>query len=221
MVNLTIKRKLIAGATIVLPLIFYLISMATFLNADIHFYIHGNVEIEGNAIYAVDESAAFYGNVVYMSEYDAYGIRVPEGMNVVVNDKYYSYQMNVETKETELMEMSVWQIKKQESWKLPFSIVISMVGLVIIGAMMFRKSRISKKNRVLGIFISLGVGTFFLYLINLVVANLFYVFLIAFISWGVFMAEYYYWYFKDGEHNRKKTLSNTEKMLDGILKELR
>ena len=47
-----------------------------------------------------------------------------------------------------------------------------------------------KKRRRLGVFISLGVGTLVLYLINMVVDNLFMVFLIALVSWGVYCIEY-------------------------------
>lgn len=190
--------KVLTIITLVAPISIYLFLSATLFNIR----VDHKVEIEKNAevdvyinsdrvfIYKFDNKITFYGRTQYHPSVRYYGIFLFEGDTIQVNKEIFVVEANEERTELVLNEISKFALNQKEGVSLPIAFILSGLGVLIVSLVVGGKMQWFKKRRRLGVFISLGVGTLVLYLINMVVANLFMVFLIALVSWGVYCIEY-------------------------------
>lgn len=193
-----ILYKILTIVTIVAPVSIYLFLSATLFNIR----VDHKVEIEKNAevdivthsdrlfIYKYDNNITFYGTTKYDPTVRYYGIYLYQGETIQVNKDILVVEVNETQDGLILNEISKFALNKKESVSLPIAFVISGLGVLIVALVVGGKMKWFKKRKRLGVFISLGLGTLVLYLINMVVSNLFTVFLIALISWGVYCVEY-------------------------------
>lgn len=204
------------GATLILPFATYLLLMATILNIKYDHQVVGEVEIVENVIYSNDKETIFNGRVEWLDEFDTYGIVMEEDEIAKVGRKFYSYELN-DKKEYELVELNAWGVQKKESWKLPVSLIISAFGIVIVALVFVGKLKVRRKYLNVSILISLVAGWGFSYVIGLIAGGVANVFLVAAISWGLFMAELKVYEHLNKEEREQKAASELATKLDKLI----
>lgn len=181
--------KIISGLTLVLPLSVYLIIMATVFRISHHARIYANhnevtlVERMHSQYILVDESieefsarGQYYNGEVLISIAENEIFLFNDGYFTLINDKWADAD---EAKQ-----------KEDTSWKIPFTVFVSLGGIVIVGLVISGKMEFHKKFPRVATLISLILGTLILSGISAIVKNLADVFLIATLSWAVYMIEH-------------------------------
>lgn len=184
--------KVISFLTLILPLPVYLFIMATVfsIKAD---YVVKNVDFDAvNVVYydthsfiwVDDETAVIDGIVKFDSDVGAWGVEVFESDILKVGKKYYGLDKG------ELKDIEIKVFKQEKKTKIPFVIFVSIFGVLIVALVISKKMQWQKKYPRIAVMLSLLVGTIILYAIDMVVGGLLGVFLVATITWGVYLIEY-------------------------------
>lgn len=190
--------KILTAVTIVAPSLIYIFLSATLFNVKpTHKVELGKgadiilVEYPDRVFYySSSHDIKYYGNVEYNRERQIYGVYLFEGDLIQVNNELFVLEKNVDKQTLELNEISRFKIQTKDSVSLPIAFIISFIGVGIVSLVVGGKMNWFKKHKRLGVLISLALGTGVLYLINMVVGNLFNVFIIATVSWGIYYLEY-------------------------------
>ena len=103
-------------------------------------------------------------------------------------------------------------IEKEMNYKIPISVTISLLAMVIIALLVFRKMDFAKKHPRLSVLLSLGLGTGILVVLETIITSMTDVFLVATLTWLAYCVEYIIY--------NRKTLFNTTIDKDEILTKL-
>ena len=179
--------KIISTITLLVPLPIYLILSATLFNI-VPDYVIDNVTFEEvnvieyedyNFLY-VENTDAIYNGVV-VQDNGLYGFYMDEDDILKVENNYYN---------NNLEDIKKLEIQKETSYKLPLAFFISLMGVGIVALIISGKMQLYKKYPRVSTLIGLLTGTIILYVMNIIVSNIFNVFLIATVSWAVYCIEY-------------------------------
>ena len=179
--------KIITTITLLVPLPIYLILSATLFNI-VPDYTIDNVTIEEvnvieyedyNFLYVENTDAIYNGTVV--QDNGLYGFYMDEDDILQVENNYYN---------NDLTDIKKLEIQKETSYKLPLAFFISLMGVGIVALIISGKMQLYKKYPRISTLIGLLTGTIILYVMNIIVSNIFNVFLIATVSWAVYCLEY-------------------------------
>lgn len=208
-------HKLIYGITLGLPMIVYLLVSAIVFQVVPDYEIHvediEQVVVIGNFV-GVKENAKLKGTFTYNEEYELWGFTATEESVILINKQLYTYE------DTQLVEAKRKLIEKEQSWKIPLSVYISLGGGLIVALVIMGKMQIHKQYPRIATLIALGLGTAILGLINLLITNIFHVFLIATISWAIYLLEYS---IIQRNINREKTKSTSDELENALRDALR
>lgn len=211
--------KIISGLTLVLPLSVYLIVMATVFRISHHARIYA----DHNEVTVVEKIGSHYILVdEIVDEFSARGrfqdgqalISIAENEIFLFNDGYFTL-INGEWTNADNAA-----VKENTNWKIPFAVLVSIGGILIIGLIISGKMEFHKKFPRIATLIALGLGTLILAGINLIVANLLHVFLVATLSWAVYMIEHLIYKGITSEDKAKEVKSVLTSALDDALKGL-
>lgn len=192
--------KIFNVVVLIVPTSVYLFLSATILNINIAHEIYvakDNTTIEyvldredSWFIYDTQDKAAFEGMVEWNSNVRHYGVRVSNGQVVKIGKIYKGANINADTGELELLDIKKFGLVKKESTSLPIAAIISIIGFVLGGLIISGKMKWLKKRKRLGAWVSLGLMTGLLFVMNMIVSNLLNVFLIMFVSWSIYCIGY-------------------------------
>ena len=104
--------------------------------------------------------------------------------------KTTSYKVENNYYNNDLTDIKKLEIQKETSYKLPLAFFISLMGVGIVALIISGKMQLYKKYPRISTLIGLLTGTIILYVMNIIVSNIFNVFLIATVSWAVYCLEY-------------------------------
>lgn len=201
--------KIITGLTLIAPMAIYLFLSATLFNVNADITVKNatvsDLIINEDFIYTNNESVVYEGTITYYE--GEYGFFVDEDTIIKTDDGYFNH---------ELEDIKATQLKQETSYKLPIAFVISALGVGIVFMVVSNKMQWYKKVPRLSALIGLATGTLILYMMDIVVSNLLYVFLVATISWALYCVEYMV---KEGTLTDKESKKADSKLL-ATLREL-
>jgi hypothetical protein len=164
---------------------------------------------DGYFAYTDNEDVIFSGVVTRLD--GLYGFYVDEDTIIRLDDGYYIYEDN------ELVDIKATELQREQSYKIPMAFVISAIGVAIVVLVVMNKMQWYKKYPRLSALVALATGTLILWVIDVLVSNLLFVFLIATISWGAYCIEYLIDKGLIDEETGKKAESETIKALKEAL----
>lgn len=190
--------KILTIITIVVPTGIYLFLSATLFNIKpTHIITLGKdampmVEQYPDRLfyYSPTHDVKYSGNIEYNKEKRIYGIYLFDGEIIQVDKELFVIERNEETKAIEMNEISKFKLQTKEGVSLPIAFIITGGGVLLVSLIVGGKMSWFKKHKRLGVLLSMAFGTAVLYGINLIVSNLFNVFLIFTISWGIYCIEH-------------------------------
>lgn len=204
--------KLITIITLGAPLPIYLFLSATLFNINPDYEIR-NIEHSEVLTLTVDEYTLIYSNApdavyngVVVNHDGVYGFYMDEDDILKLDDGYFN---------RELENIKVTEIKKQLSYKLPLTFIISLFGVGIVAAIVSKKMEWYKKYPRTATLISLVTVTALLFVLNTFISNILNVFMIASASWAVYCIEY----MVNNNHISQTTATKTESDVISALKE--
>lgn len=208
--------KIITAITLILPTSLYLFLSATIFNIIPDYIVYDtpieDMVIVNDFIYTTDTTVSYDGVVVYNADLDTYGINVTSDDIIKIGHNYYSLQDNA------LTDIKKFEVQKQVSYKIPITVFISALGVGIVLMVVNRKMEWYKKYPRTSVLISLLVGTIVLYIMNMVVANILNVFLVATVSWAIYCIEYNV---KQGKLNSATAEKESNDLIDTLRKALK
>ena len=215
--------KLLKGGTLALPILIYIWLSATLFNVNpkhtmelpknnIHeTYVEDDFRM---FIYTSNASAKYNGVVEFNTRVMQYGIYVRDGDTIKINKDFYGVGVNEDTNKLELVEFSAFKIGRKETIGFPMATIITIIAILIVVLVVKTKMQWAKKYRKLATWIALAFGTGILFVMNMIVSNIFYVFLIALISWTAYCFESLIF---DG-FDADKELDKTKELLDSLIR---
>lgn len=209
--------KILSIATLVLPVSVFLILQATIFSIAPDYTIY-NAEIndlnvynlkDEYFIYSTTKTPNFSGYVSYNVELDSYGIVVNEKDIIKVGKTFINYKLE---------DIKKIETNNKKSWTVPLATFISIGALLIVLLVVKGKMGWAKKYPRVAVMISLTTGTTILFIINTIVVNILNVFLVATVSWGIYLLEYMFVNNKLTERERQKKSSDLTEALKEALK---
>lgn len=209
--------KVIVAFTLIAPMTLYMFLSATLFNIDEDIRVDNVTSEEliittiedGYFAYTDNEDVIFSGVVTRLD--GLYGFYVDEDTIIRLDDGYYIYEDN------ELVDIKATELQREQSYKIPMAFVISAIGVAIVVLVVMNKMQWYKKYPRLSALVALATGTLILWMIDVLVSNLLFVFLIATISWGAYCIEYLIDKGLIDEETGKKAESETIKALKEAL----
>ena len=214
------KLKIVKLLTLVIPLPVYLFLMATLFSITPDYIINTEIERvsvsayeEDYFIYTDDLEASMSGLIVYNAELEVYGIVIEEEDIIKIDKDYYSYTLN-EDGIRELVDIKKFAIQQEQSYKIPVSVFISLIGVLIVVLIVTKKLKWHEDHPKGAVFIALFTTTVILWILNTIIGGILGVFTVATISWGLYLLE---------DMIEKGALSNkeAEKVESDLLKALK
>ena len=186
--------KITTAITLFVPLPLYLFLMATLFNITPDYIIYTeieNVEVlehKGeNYFLTTKNNASMNGLVGYID--GKYGIIIDEEDIIKIGGNYYSYVLNKE-EVRELTDIKKFEVKKQQSYKIPLSFFISLFAVLVVVLIIQGKMNWHKKHPRIAALVALLTGTVILFILNSIIGNILGVFAVATASWAVYCLEY-------------------------------
>jgi hypothetical protein len=184
--------KLVKILTLAIPLPVFLFLSATLFSIQADYIINANISTvevieynEGYFIYSTDQTASISGLVIYND--GLYGIEITSDDIIKIEKGYYSY-LEVDGV-YELRDVRRLELQKEQSYKIPLSFFISLIGVLIIVLIVQNKLKWHKDHPKGAVMIALITGTVILYVIQLIVSSVLGVFVVATASWGLYLIE--------------------------------
>lgn len=178
--------KIITIVTLVAPMALYLFLSATLFNIKPDITVENlgvsDLVIEDDFVYTNNVEVVYNGSIVYYE--GNYGFFVDEDTIIKTDDGYYGIT------DGNLEEFNATELRKETSYKLPMAFLVSVFGVGIVILVINRKMQWYKDYPRLFVLISLVMGTLTLLLIDVIVSNLLFVFLVATVSWAMYCVEY-------------------------------
>lgn len=196
--------KLLVFLTFLIPTGAYTLINAIMVKPDYDLYVEvenpENVRVikhmEGFKIYVIDGIAI--DGVLHQDDNYGWAFTGDENSVIKINKDYYQYVDN------KLEKQTIKLLKEKQGKTIPLSLLAIIIGGVIIGLIVYRKAtKNNNKHWRVSVLVSLLVGTGLLFVLDLFISNIFYVFLTATISWVVYMVEHYF-------HNNKIILQELQ-----------
>jgi hypothetical protein len=186
--------RIVKTITLALPLPVFLFLSATLFSITPDYVINADissvsvVEYEDAwFIYSDDISASYDGLVRLNGEIDKYGMMITSDDVIKINKDYYSYQEQDGV--YQLVDVKRLEVQKQQSYKLPISFFISLIGALVVVLIVQKKMNWHKEHPKGAVMIALITGTVILYVIQLIVSSVLGVFVVATASWGAYLLE--------------------------------
>lgn len=193
--------KVITAITLFVPLPVYLFLMATLFNIKPDYIIYttiDNVEVieyienentdkEEHLYFLTTKDNATMDGVVEFRD-GRYGIFIEEEDIIKIDKNYYSYALKDDTRQ--LIDIKKFELKKQQSYKIPISFFISLFGVLVVVLIINGKMQWYNKHPRLAALIALLTGTIVLLILNAIISNILGVFIVATASWAVYCLEY-------------------------------
>lgn len=215
------RNKILANilmyATLLVPMPVYLLIMATFFSVKADYTVSG-VDIADLSVFVADDeyyinssdNAVIYdGLVAYNVDLDNFVMIVDEGDIVRVGKKLYNLEFDDEVEEFRLIEIDVKKIKKEQKTKYDISI-FGMIAIVIVALIIIKKMQLEKKYPRIAVMIALSLGTAILYGINTIVSDMLYVFVVATVSWAIYLIEYTVYFNKLNANEKAMLIAKLE-----------
>lgn len=217
--------NLLAIATLTLPLTVYTFLMATFFRIKPDATVHGKIvetetiEVEEKYyIIALEDYVTFDGQVEKVG--DTWGLRFHLEDIVKYKDGFFRYTQK-EGEELKWHDVSRLTFEKELSYKIPLSIIITAVGVLIVALIVSKKMEWHKKKPRLAVLLALITGTMVLLGLNAIISNLLWVFVIATLSWGLYYIEYLIYENKIASKDAEDEMSELTRALVEARKSLR
>ena len=183
-----------------IPLLVYIWLSATLFNVKVDVVMemtgtnihqeHHYEELGRVFIYTINSDAKYIGGVVeYNKEVKQYGVWLRDGQMIKINKDLYGVNFNEESKKIEMVEINAFKVVKEEGVSFPVATFISALAILVVILVVNGKMKWFMKHKKVGVLISLMLGTLILYGINLIVSNMFTVFLMSTILWIIVMIE--------------------------------
>ncbi len=223
--------NLISSLTLILPISVYMILMATVFQIKADAVVGGKVEQvevlkDDNFLYAhaLTEEVTFNGLVVQHEGVMA--LRFDTEDIIKFKDGYFQFKLDYTDKKiTEpidtWVDVKMFEMKKQMSYKLPLSVIFSIVGALIVAAVISNKMQWHKKHPRLATFLALLTGTVILWLINSFIGSVLGVFAVATASFGLYYIEWLAYQNKIKEKDSEKAKSELTSILEDALRGLK
>ena len=218
--------KIITALTLILPVPIYLIAMACIFSVVPDYTINiANTE----SIVMVTEEESSYLFIPNTEEYSIEG-----NLNLKTDGAYLAYTestiIKLNNKGFFVISLSndgslVWTnytnqlFNKQLSYKVPMSILISIVAVVLVATLIFKKMGYAKQHPRTAVALSLASITLILLALETIVSSMLGVFMVSTISWLTYCGEYS-WYNRkaltqDKSVKNDELLSSLAKALEG------
>ncbi len=215
--------RIVKLLTLAIPLPVFLFLSATLFSINADYTINTDfnlVEVveyeEGYFIYANDLEASYDGLVEYHVGLDKYGIRITHEDIIKIDKTYYSY---VERDGVyQLTDIKRFEVQKEQSYKLPLTFFISLIGVLVVTLIVQNKMQWHKSHPKGAVLIALITGTVILYVIDVIVSSVLGVFLIATVSWGMYLLEDMIYQGLISQEEKEKTESDVVRALKEALK---
>lgn len=219
--------KVVKSLTLAVPLSLYLLLSSILFQTQADYALE--TEIKEEELYSFIGTTIedrFYVHPVMWEEYGEYtltGTKSNDGYEMTdkqvfrINNKLYGANFDEETNQWTIQDVSRLQIKKEQGWKIPIAFFMTLFGVGIVGLVILNKMQLVKKYPRVSVLVALGLGTAILYVINLIVSNIFNVFLIATISWAIYLIEHLV---EQGKLTEKETDKAEDSLKDLLRKAL-
>ncbi len=180
--------------TLGIPLPIFLFLSATLFSITPNYTINAQFDTvdvvlydEAYFIYSNDINASYDGLVRYNDEIGYYGIVITPDDIIKIDKEYYSY---VERDGVyQLTDIKRFELQKEQSYKIPLSFMISLGGVLIVGLIVQGKMQWHKSHPKGAVLLALLTGTVVLYVVDLIVSNVLGVFMVATVSWALYLME--------------------------------
>lgn len=185
--------KLVSLTTIIAPTLIFLLFHALYYSIpyDIRFY--GLVDSQDLKIGMNEEYTYVYTEIEYaeidgiVSLHNGYIVSyLHETTTIRINNNFYNY--NFET--NEFVNINALELQKQQETKIPLWIIVSAVALGIGFLIIKGNMKRAMETPRLSAFVGLAIMTAITYFISLIATNMFNVFFVLTISWGIYCVEY-------------------------------
>lgn len=215
------KRKIITILTLTLPITIYLFVFALLfrITPDVTIYDEiGDLTVitqEDEYFIYGDIETRFSGGYVLVID-NQVGALVSSDDIIKIDRGYYSYTQD---KDGVLRFVDIKELEQQEQqgMKLPLTFVISLIAVLIVSMIIMGKFDVIKKRPYASVLVSLWLITGILYIVNLIVDNILGVFLMAAVSWSIYMIERLFWQGKITQTQNEKTQSDLVNTLNELL----
>lgn len=184
--------RIVKILTLAIPLPVYLFLSATLFSITPDYTIYAEYDTvwvveheDGWLIYSSHLDASYDGHVIRYG--DLMGIVITSDDIIKIGKDYYSY-IQVDGV-YQLTDISRFELQQQQSYKIPLSFFISLGGVLVIAMIVQNKMQWHKAHPKGAALLALVTGTAILYVIDMIVSSVLGVFLIATISWGLFLLE--------------------------------
>lgn len=227
------KKKwynLLVGITLTLPMSIYLILVATVFQVKADYFIYGTIEqvmvVEDDFLYAhaLVEDVRFNGNVEWHD--GEYALKFTQDDIVKIDKGFYQYKTDYEIKKDEPLftgwvNVKLFEMKKQQSYKIPLAVVFSLLGVLIAALVISGKMQWQKKKPRLATFLALLTGTLILLVLNTMIGSILGVFGVATASFGLYCIEYLIQNSKITEKDSARAKSELENILQETMRNLK
>jgi len=187
-----ILYKIISLTTIIAPTLVFLLIHALYYSIDYDIWFHNLVIEEVQIGYNIDLPYV-YSEVEYtevsgtVSLQDGYMVSYINDTTIIrVGNQYYSY--NFET--NNFVDIKALEFQKQQETKLPLWFIVALVSLGIGFLVIKGNMKHAMRTPRLSAFVGLAILTAITYFISLIATNMFNVFFVMTISWGLYCVEY-------------------------------
>lgn len=228
------KKKwynLLVGITFALPMTVYLFLMATLWQVKADAVVVGNtnqveVQREDDFLYAhpLANEVSFKGEVVFHG--GVYALKFQEDDIIKFKDGYYQYKLNYRPTPTdpirnEWVDVKVYLLQKEQSYKIPVTFFIALFGIVIVGLVISNKMQWHRKKPRLATFLALLSGTLVLLILNSIIGSILGIFAVATASFGVYCIEYLIQQNKLDAAKGTKIKNDLESILDEAIRKIK
>ena len=177
--------NLITLATLILPTGTFLILSATVfsLNPDIIIKnaVVEDLIISDNFIYTENKDALYDGVIAFNDDIGEWGVFYQEDDLILVGKNYYNSKWE---------DVKKFQLQEETKKKLPVVLIIGGFWSLVAVAVYFKKMQFHRKYPQIAVVLSFWLITGTFYIINLLIAPAFKIFLTATISVSVYIIEY-------------------------------
>lgn len=220
--------KVITAITLFVPLPVYLFLMATLFNIKPDYIIYTTIDNVEVIEYIENENTDKEEHLYFLTTKDnatmegvvefrdgRYGIFIEEEDIIKIDKNYYSYILKDNVRQ--LVDIKKFELKKQQSYKIPISFLISVFGVLVVVLIINGKMQWRKEHPRLAALITMLTVTVVLYIINVIISNILGVFIVATTSWAVYCLEYLV--YKGTIEDREKEQKESEiiRALKGLL----
>lgn len=222
--------KLITILTLVLPMPVYLMVSACILSIEPD-YVLREADTREWVVVEDDGNYAFEIDTTVNDEFWVSGDEVMVGSGYmaipfVPNETIFQVQSGildsgfylVSLDETDFT-IATWEnhtdslMSKQLSYKIPIGVIFSILAVVIICLIIFKKMNLLKKRPRLSVMLSLGTATILLLILEMIISSMLGMFITASVMWATYCLEYII-------YNRKTLFNEKDKQESETLKQL-